>query len=238
MQVLQKIFKFRTCSLDIDEDDPRWRWFRPCLLALDRPVHRAVQLPHLREEYRNDIRRLQTFLEGKKQSLLAELRRGDGGGGRRRCASRRPPGCATKSTCSRRSTSAASWRRTCSRRSSPSIRRRAWPGCRRCCDLASAAADDRGRRHRPHRRHRDRGQRGAVHRRAALQAGLQAAARSAASQGVDDVASIHEAVRGVSTGCAESESRARHPPDRRRQGATRTPPSPPWRAWRWRPPRR
>ena len=32
IQVLQKIFKFRTCSLDIDEDDPRWRWFRPCLL--------------------------------------------------------------------------------------------------------------------------------------------------------------------------------------------------------------
>ena len=32
IQVLQKIFKFRTCSLDIEEDDPRWRWFRPCLL--------------------------------------------------------------------------------------------------------------------------------------------------------------------------------------------------------------
>lgn len=31
--VLQKIFRFRTCSLDIEENDERWRWFRPCLLA-------------------------------------------------------------------------------------------------------------------------------------------------------------------------------------------------------------
>src|SRR5437588_4889500 len=32
LQVLQRIFKFRTCSLDISQNDPRWRWFRPCLL--------------------------------------------------------------------------------------------------------------------------------------------------------------------------------------------------------------
>src|SRR5881397_2891133 len=32
MQVLQRIFQFRTCSLDIQENDSRWRWFRPCLL--------------------------------------------------------------------------------------------------------------------------------------------------------------------------------------------------------------
>ena len=33
VQVLQRIFKFRTCSLDIQENDPRWKWYRPCLLA-------------------------------------------------------------------------------------------------------------------------------------------------------------------------------------------------------------
>src|SRR5438094_5656530 len=32
IQVLQRIFKFRTCTLDIDAEDPRWRWSRPCLL--------------------------------------------------------------------------------------------------------------------------------------------------------------------------------------------------------------
>src|SRR6266550_6974798 len=31
MNVLQRIFQFRTCSLDIAQKDPRWRWFRPCL---------------------------------------------------------------------------------------------------------------------------------------------------------------------------------------------------------------
>src|SRR3954451_17891151 len=30
MVVLQRIFQFRTCSLDIKADDPRWCWFRPC----------------------------------------------------------------------------------------------------------------------------------------------------------------------------------------------------------------
>src|SRR5436305_12926094 len=28
IQVLQRIFKFRTCTLDIKESDDRWRWFR------------------------------------------------------------------------------------------------------------------------------------------------------------------------------------------------------------------
>src|SRR5205807_6631185 len=30
MQVLQRIFQFRTCTLDIKQDEERWRWFRPC----------------------------------------------------------------------------------------------------------------------------------------------------------------------------------------------------------------
>src|SRR5579862_9659467 len=32
IQVLQRIFQFRTCGLDIKEANPQWRWFRPCLL--------------------------------------------------------------------------------------------------------------------------------------------------------------------------------------------------------------
>src|SRR5580700_8146433 len=32
IQVLQRIFQFRTCKLDIEAEDPRWRWFRPCIL--------------------------------------------------------------------------------------------------------------------------------------------------------------------------------------------------------------
>jgi excinuclease ABC subunit C len=74
LQVLQKIFRFRTCSLDIEEGDERWRWFRPCLLA---SIHQCTAPCNLRiskEEYRKDIRRLQKFLEGGKQSLLNEMR--------------------------------------------------------------------------------------------------------------------------------------------------------------------
>src|SRR5207249_10225673 len=37
LQVLQRIFQFRTCSLDISEHDEPWRWFRPCLLPRRRP---------------------------------------------------------------------------------------------------------------------------------------------------------------------------------------------------------
>jgi excinuclease ABC subunit C len=74
IQVLQKIFKFRTCTLDIDPDDPRWRWFRPCLLHSINQCTAPCNLRISKEEYRKDIRRLQRFLEGGKTSLLAELR--------------------------------------------------------------------------------------------------------------------------------------------------------------------
>jgi excinuclease ABC subunit C len=74
IQVLQKIFKFRTCSLDIEEGDSRWQWFRPCLLAAIRQCTAPCNLRISKEEYRKDIRRLQKFLEGNKQGLLQEMR--------------------------------------------------------------------------------------------------------------------------------------------------------------------
>ncbi|HEV3165271.1 MAG TPA: excinuclease ABC subunit UvrC [Isosphaeraceae bacterium] len=73
IQVLQKIFKFRTCSLDIEEDDARWRWFRPCLLHSINQCTAPCNLRIDRETYRNDIRRLRLFLDGKKDVVLAEL---------------------------------------------------------------------------------------------------------------------------------------------------------------------
>lgn len=74
MQVLQKIFKFRTCNLDIDEQDPRWQWFRPCLLASIQQCTAPCNRRITKEEYRQDIRRLQQFLDGHKKSLLTEMR--------------------------------------------------------------------------------------------------------------------------------------------------------------------
>lgn len=71
--VLQKVFKFRTCSLDIQEDDERWKWFRPCLLASINQCTAPCNLRISKEEYRDDIRRLRMFLDGKKVKLLREL---------------------------------------------------------------------------------------------------------------------------------------------------------------------
>jgi excinuclease ABC subunit C len=72
--VLQKIFRFRTCALDIEEADERWKWFRPCLLASINQCTAPCNLRISKEEYRRDIERLKLFLDGKKDKLLADLR--------------------------------------------------------------------------------------------------------------------------------------------------------------------
>ena len=74
LQVLQRVFKFRTCSLDIEEQDERWQWFRPCLLASIDQCTAPCNLRISKEEYRQDVKRLQLFLEGKKSTLLDQLR--------------------------------------------------------------------------------------------------------------------------------------------------------------------
>lgn len=74
VQVLQRIFKFRTCSLDIDEGDERWKWFRPCLLASIDQCTAPCNLRIGKKEYRRDIKRLRMFLAGKKTRLLKQMR--------------------------------------------------------------------------------------------------------------------------------------------------------------------
>ncbi len=74
VQVLQRIFKFRTCELDIEATDKRWQWFRPCLLASINQCTAPCNLRISKEDYRRDIQRLQLFLDGKKNSLLKEMR--------------------------------------------------------------------------------------------------------------------------------------------------------------------
>jgi excinuclease ABC subunit C len=73
VQGLQRIFRVRTCSLDIDDGDERWRWFRPCLLASIKQCTAPCNLRISKEEYRKDIDRLIRFLEGGKVRLLAEM---------------------------------------------------------------------------------------------------------------------------------------------------------------------
>jgi excinuclease ABC subunit C len=74
VQVLQRIFKFRTCALDIEVGDQRWQWFRPCLLASINQCTAPCNLRISKEDYRQDIQRLQLFLEGKKDALIQQMR--------------------------------------------------------------------------------------------------------------------------------------------------------------------
>ena len=74
VQVLQRIFKFRTCSLDIQENDPRWKWYRPCLLASIKQCTAPCNMRISKEDYRKDIRRLHQVLAGNKKKLLREMK--------------------------------------------------------------------------------------------------------------------------------------------------------------------
>jgi excinuclease ABC subunit C len=75
IQVLQRIFQFRTCSLDIKADDVRWRWFRPCILHNIRQCTAPCNFRVTKEDYRKQIRKLRMVMEGKKDRLITELER-------------------------------------------------------------------------------------------------------------------------------------------------------------------
>ncbi|HQR09211.1 MAG TPA: excinuclease ABC subunit UvrC [Gemmatales bacterium] len=73
IQVLQRIFRFRTCKLDINEGEDQWRWFRPCLLHNIDQCNAPCNDRVTKEQYREQIRRLQMVLDGKKHGLIQEL---------------------------------------------------------------------------------------------------------------------------------------------------------------------
>ncbi len=72
---LQKAFKFRTCHLDIRQDDPKRKYFRPCLLyAINQCTAPCADKISL-ESYGDDIRRLTRFLDGERKAVLRDLER-------------------------------------------------------------------------------------------------------------------------------------------------------------------
>jgi excinuclease ABC subunit C len=73
VQVLQRIFQFRTCSLDIKSSEERWRWFRPCILHNIHQCTAPCNFRVTREEYRKQIRSLCLVLDGKKDRLIREM---------------------------------------------------------------------------------------------------------------------------------------------------------------------
>ena len=74
VQLLQRAFKYRTCTLDIRSDDPKNQYFRPCILhAIDQcTAPCANKIPPT--QYRTDIDRFIRFLESKRSIMLREMR--------------------------------------------------------------------------------------------------------------------------------------------------------------------
>jgi excinuclease ABC subunit C len=75
VNLLQRAFKFRTCHLDIREEDESRRFFRPCLLYPIKQCTAPCAAKISKELYREDINRLIRFLDGDKKKVLEGLER-------------------------------------------------------------------------------------------------------------------------------------------------------------------
>jgi len=73
VRLLQRVFRFRTCTLEISCADPKRRFQRPCLLHyIERCTAPCADLVP-REEYRGQIRLFQRFVDGKRKRVLKAL---------------------------------------------------------------------------------------------------------------------------------------------------------------------
>ncbi len=74
VQVLQRVFKFRTCGLDIQPGAPENKRFRPCLLHAIGRCSAPCADRITPEAYRADVDRFVRFLGTKRASMLREMR--------------------------------------------------------------------------------------------------------------------------------------------------------------------
>ncbi|HRX84994.1 MAG TPA: excinuclease ABC subunit UvrC [Phycisphaerae bacterium] len=73
VNALQKVFKFRTCELEILDGDESRRYFRPCLLhAINQCTAPCADLIS-RDDYRKDVDRLKSFLKSKRSTLIRRM---------------------------------------------------------------------------------------------------------------------------------------------------------------------
>ena len=71
---LQKIFKFRSCTLDIRADDEKRRFFRPCILHSINQCVAPCGARIEKAEYKTIIRDLIKFLLSKRATVLRQLK--------------------------------------------------------------------------------------------------------------------------------------------------------------------
>ncbi len=75
VNALQKVFRFRTCELDIRDGDDKRRFFRPCLLHAIKQCTAPCADLISKEDYRRDIDRLKRLLASKRSVVLREMRK-------------------------------------------------------------------------------------------------------------------------------------------------------------------
>jgi len=73
--VLQKIFRFRTCKLQIRENDPKRRFFRPCILYSIKQCAAPCAAKIDKTEYKKIITDLVKFLRSKRSTVLRQLKK-------------------------------------------------------------------------------------------------------------------------------------------------------------------
>ena len=73
--VLQKIFRFRTCKLNIAEDDRKRKFFRPCLLYSIKQCTAPCAAKIDKPEYKKVVTDLIKFLRSKRSTILRQLRK-------------------------------------------------------------------------------------------------------------------------------------------------------------------
>ena len=72
--ILQKIFRFRTCKLDIQENDKKRKFFRPCLLYSIKQCTAPCAARIDKHEYKKIVSDLMRFLRSKRSIILRQLK--------------------------------------------------------------------------------------------------------------------------------------------------------------------
>ncbi len=75
VNLLQRVFKFRTCSLDIIDGDEKNKSFRPCLLYNIGMCTAPCAAKIAKEPYRADVDRFVSFLTGKRSVMLRQMQK-------------------------------------------------------------------------------------------------------------------------------------------------------------------
>jgi len=75
MKILQKIFRFRTCKLDIGEQDSKRRFFRPCILYSIRQCTGPCAAKIDKTEYKKIIKDVIRFLGSKRSVVLRQFKK-------------------------------------------------------------------------------------------------------------------------------------------------------------------